>query len=71
MHGHLKFKETCYSFFNLGARYGWVFKITLRPLYTRERDRQLILQEAGWFSGPVWTAAENVAPSEIVDCNAS
>jgi hypothetical protein len=27
-----------YSFFNLGARWGWVVKVTPRPLYTRKRD---------------------------------
>ena len=29
---------------------------------TRETDRVLIVQEAGWVSGPVWTGAENFAP---------
>jgi hypothetical protein len=27
-----------YSFFNLGARWGWVVNATPRPLYLRERD---------------------------------
>ena len=27
-----------YSFFNLGARWGWVFKVTPRPLYSRKKD---------------------------------
>jgi hypothetical protein len=27
-----------YSFFNLGARWGWVFNATPRPLYPRKRD---------------------------------
>jgi hypothetical protein len=27
-----------YSFFNLGARWGWVVNATPRQLYTRERD---------------------------------
>jgi hypothetical protein len=26
-----------YSFFNLGARWGWVVNVTPRPLYPRER----------------------------------
>jgi hypothetical protein len=26
------------SFFNLGARWGWVVNATPRPLYSRERD---------------------------------
>ena len=27
-----------YTFFNLGARWGWVVHATPRPLYPRERD---------------------------------
>ena len=38
---------------------------TPRLLYSRERDPVPIVQEAGWASGPVWTGAENLAPSEI------
>jgi hypothetical protein len=30
---------------------------------TRERDTVLFVQEAGWTSGPVWTGAENLAPT--------
>jgi hypothetical protein len=36
-----------YSFFNLGARWGWVVNATPRPLYSRERDPVPIVQEAG------------------------
>jgi hypothetical protein len=42
-----------YSFFNLGARWGWVVNATPRPLYARERDPVPIVQEAGWAPGPV------------------
>jgi hypothetical protein len=38
---------------------------TPRPLYPRERDPVPIVQEAGWVPGPVWTAAENLAPTGI------
>jgi hypothetical protein len=38
---------------------------TPRPLYPREKDPVTIVQEAGWAPGPVWTAAENLAPTEI------
>jgi hypothetical protein len=34
-----------------------------RPLYHRERDPVPIVQEAGWALAPVWTFAENLAPS--------
>ena len=53
------------------VRGGWVFKVTPGPLYTREKDRQPILQEAGWSPEPVWTAAENLAPNEIAGCIAT
>jgi len=36
-----------------------------RPLYHRERDPVPIVQEAGWALAPVWTFAENLAPSRI------
>jgi hypothetical protein len=38
---------------------------TPRPLYHRESDPVPIVQEAGWAPGPVWTGAENLAPSGI------
>ena len=30
-------RDITYSFFNLGARWGWVVNATPRPLYPRER----------------------------------
>ena len=42
-----------------------VVNATPRPLYPRERDSALIVQEAGWAPGPVWTGAENLAPIGI------
>ena len=38
---------------------------TRRPLYTRERDPVLVVQEVEWAPGPVWRGAENLACSEI------
>ena len=32
---------------------------------TRETDPVLIVQEAGWDAGPVWTGAEKLAPIGI------
>jgi len=37
-----------YSFFNLGTRWGWVVNVTPRPLYPRERETVLTVQEARW-----------------------
>jgi hypothetical protein len=39
---------------------GWVVYATPRPLYPRERDPVLIVWEAGWAPGSVWTGAENL-----------
>jgi hypothetical protein len=35
------------------------------PLYLRRRNKVLILYEAGWAPGPVWTGAENPASTGI------
>ena len=32
---------------------------------TRGKDPVPFVQEAGWASGPVWTGAENLAPTGI------
>ena len=36
-----------------------------RPLFTPWKDSVPIVQEAGWAPGPVWTGAENLAPTGI------
>jgi len=36
------------------SRRGWGVSITPRPLFTPGKDTIPILQEAGWFPGPVW-----------------
>jgi len=36
-----------------------------RPLFTPGKDSVPIVQEAGWAPGPVWTGAENLAPTGI------
>jgi len=38
---------------------------TPRPLYPRERNPVLTIQEAEWTPGSVWTGAENLAPTGI------
>jgi len=37
---------------------GWKVKDTHQPLYTLERDPVCIVQEAWWFSGPIWIGME-------------
>jgi hypothetical protein len=36
-----------------------------RSLFTPRKDTAPIVQEAGWAPGPVWTGAENLAPTGI------
>jgi len=43
----------------------WVVNATPRPLYPRERETVPNVQEAGCAPGPVWTGAENLAPTGI------
>ena len=53
-----------YSFFNLDAR--WVGWSTPGPgRFTPEKDPIPIVQVVGWAPGPVWTGAENIAPTGI------
>jgi hypothetical protein len=54
-----------YSFFDHGTRRGWGVNTTLRPLFTPEKDPVHIVQEIVKAPGPVWTDAENLAPTEI------
>jgi hypothetical protein len=42
-----------------------VVSVTLLLLFTRGKDPVPIVQEAEWAPGPVWTGAENVAPTGI------
>ena len=41
---------------------GCVVNATPRPIYPRERP---IVQETGSAPGPIWTSAENLAPTGI------
>ena len=42
-----------------GTRRGWVVSSTPRPHFTPGKDPALILQEAGWAPGPVWTGGNS------------
>jgi hypothetical protein len=46
-----------------GTRRGWGVRVTPRPFFTPGKDPVPIVQEAGWAPGPVWTDAENLAPT--------
>ena len=46
-------------------RWGGGVSTTSRPLYPPGKDPVPIVQEAGWATGPVWTGAENLAPTGI------
>jgi hypothetical protein len=52
-------------FLDHGTRRGWGVSVTPRPLFTPRKDPVPIVQEAGWTPGPVWTGAENLAPTGI------
>ena len=59
-------------FHDHGTRRGGGFSVTPRPLFTPGKDPVPIIQEVGWAPGPVWTGAENLAPTGIrfPDCPA-
>ena len=52
-------------FLDHGTRRGWGFSVTSGPIFTPKKDPVPIVQEAGWSPGPVWTGAENLAPTGI------
>jgi hypothetical protein len=45
---------------------GGVVNATLRPLYPRERNPPLTVQDNLWVEGPVWMSAANLAPNGIL-----
>ena len=53
-----------YSFFNLGARWG-KWSMPCPGCFTPKKDLVLTVQEARWAPGPVYTGAENLAPTRI------
>ena len=44
---------------------------TAQPLYPWERHTTPIVQVAGWAPGPVWIAAENFAPWDLIQAAVS
>ena len=47
------------------ALYGGVWSAPRPDRFTPRKDPVPIVQEAGWTPGPVWTGAENLAPTGI------
>jgi hypothetical protein len=45
---------------------GWVVNAMPQLVYPLERGVLLIVQEAEWAQGPVWTGEENLAPTRIL-----
>jgi len=52
-------------FLDYGTRRGWGVSVMPWPLFTPGKDPVPIVQEAVWAPGPVWTGAENLAPTGI------
>jgi hypothetical protein len=52
-------------FLDLGTRRGKGVSVTPRPLSSPRKVPVPLVQEAGWGPGPVWTGAENLAPTGI------
>ena len=52
-------------FHDHGTRRGGRVGVTPRPIFTRGKDTVPIVQEDEWAPGPVWTDAENLAPTGI------
>jgi len=48
------------------TKWVWVVKDTPWPLYHQERNSvPILVQDAGWATGPVWTSAENLIHTGI------
>ena len=52
-------------FLDHGTRRGWGVSVTPRPIFTPGKDPVPFVLEVGWVPGPVWTVAENLAPTGI------
>jgi len=52
-------------FLNHSTRRVCGVSVTPRPLFTSRKDPVPIVKEAAWAPGPVWTGAENLAPTGI------
>jgi len=62
---HRGSRGTALLFLDYGTRRGWGVSVTPRPHFTPGKDPVPIIQEAGWAPGPIWTGAENLAPTAV------
>jgi hypothetical protein len=62
---HSRSRGIALIFHDNGSRRGWGVSVTPRPLFTPRKDPVPIVQEALWAPGPIWTGAENLAPTGI------
>jgi hypothetical protein len=63
---HMGSRGRVLLFLDHGTRRGRRVSVTPRPLFTPPGKNPLpIIQEAWWAPGPVWTGAENLAPTGI------
>jgi hypothetical protein len=58
-----------YPLFDIGARWGSVVNVTLRPFYPQEKNLEPTKQVPGWASEPVWTGTKNLAPTGFRNLN--
>jgi len=63
--GHRGNRGIALLFLDHSIRRGWGVSVTTQPLFTPGEDPVPIVLEAGWAPGPVWTGAENLAPTRI------
>ena len=52
-------RDIAVLFHDRGTRRGWVVSSTPRPHFTPGKEPLLILQEAEWAPGPVWTGGKS------------
>ena len=62
---HRGSKSIAVIFLDHSTRSGWGVSVTPRPLFNPGKHPVPIVQEAGWAQGPVWTDAENLAPTGV------
>ena len=62
---HRRIRGIALLFHDHGTRRGWGVSVTPWPLFTTGKEPVPIVQEAGWAPGPIWTGAENLAPTGI------
>ena len=56
-----------YPFMTMALEGGEGVSVTPRPIFTPGKDPVPIVEDAGWVPGPVWTGAENIAPTPGFD----